>query len=77
MSNLQQLKKEGIIQYQNYYTTSCFSENLLAIDMTKTEIFMSKPAYFSLSILEVNQVVMYEFQYDYIKLKYEEETMLH
>ena len=45
--------------------------------MTKTEIFMSKPAYFTLSILEVNQVVMYEFWYDYIKLKYEEETMLH
>ena len=39
------------------------SENLLAIEMKKTQIFMNKPVYLDLSILELSKVVMYEFWY--------------
>ena len=40
---------------------------LLAIEMKKTEIFMNKPVYFGLSILELSKMLMYEFWYDYVK----------
>ena len=33
---------------------------------------MNKPAYLGLLILDLSQTVMYEFQYDYIKPKYDE-----
>ena len=49
--------------------TKFFTENLLAIYMTKTEILMNKPVYFGLSILDVSKTVMYEFWYDYVKPK--------
>ena len=50
-----------------------FSENLLAIEMKKTQIFMKKPG---ISILYVSKIVMYEFLYDYMKPKYGEKTKL-
>ena len=50
-----------------------FSENLSAIEMKKTQIFLKKPG---ISILYVSKIVMYEFLYDYMKPKYGEKTKL-
>ena len=36
----------------NFPTTKFFTENLLAIEMKKTEILMNKSAYLGLSIIE-------------------------
>ena len=44
--------------------------------MKKTQILMNKPVYIFLSILELRKIVMYDFWYDYIKLKYEEKAKL-
>ena len=45
----------------NYHTTKSFTENPLAIEMKKTQIFMNKPVYLGLSILELSKILMYEF----------------
>ena len=37
---------------------------------------MNKPIYLSLSILEISKALMYEFWYDYIKWKYQENAKL-
>ena len=54
----------------NYYTTKFFTENLLAIEMKKTEILMNEPVYLGLSIPELNKIFMYEFWHDFVKPKY-------
>ena len=54
---------------ENYYGSKFFAENLLAIEMRKTQIFMNKPAYLGLSILRLSEIVMYEYWHDYIKPK--------
>ena len=36
----------------------------------------NKPVYLCLSILETSKIVMYEFWYDYVKLKYIEKGKL-
>ena len=38
--------------------------------MKKIQIFMNKPVYLGLSILELNKIVTYEFWYGYVKPKY-------
>ena len=53
----------------NYHTTKFSIENLLAIEMQKTQIFMNKSAYLGLSILDLSKTVMYKFWYDYVKPK--------
>ena len=37
---------------------------------------MNKPVCLGLSILKLCEVIMYEFRYDYVKLKYGEEAKL-
>ena len=56
----------------NFQTTKFFTENLLAIEMEKIEILMNKPVYLGPSKLELSNILMYEFWYDYTKPKYGE-----
>ena len=44
--------------------------------MRKTQILMNKPVYLGLSILDLSKTVMYEFWYDYVKLKYGENAKI-
>ena len=44
----------------NYHNTTFSTENLLAIEVSKTEMFMNKLVYLGFSILELSKIVMYE-----------------
>ena len=69
-------RRNYLISEANYHTTKLFTENLLAIEMRKTQILLNKPAYLGLLILDLSKPVIYEFQYDYIEPKYGEKTKL-
>ena len=60
----------------NYHTTKYFSENLLAIEMKKTKVKMNKPVYLGMSLLDISKTLMYEFWYDYVKPKYQDNAKL-
>ena len=72
-------RRNYLVPEPKYHTTKWFSENLLAIEMKKIKVKMNKPVYLSLSILEISKTLMYEFWYDYIKPKYQQNAkiMLH
>ena len=44
--------------------------------MKKTEILLSKPFHLGFLILELSKILIYEFWYDYGKLKYDEKVKL-
>ena len=44
--------------------------------MKKIKVKMNKPVYLGLSILEIIKTLMYEFWYDYVKLKYQDNEKL-
>ena len=44
--------------------------------MKKTKVKMNKPVYLGLSILEISKTFMYEFWYDYIKPRYQNNAKL-
>ena len=69
-------RRNQFVSEPNYHTTKWFSENLLAIEMKKIKVKMNKPAYLGLSILEISKTLMYEFWYDYIKPKYQDNAKL-
>ena len=54
----------------NCHTTRFFTENLLAVEIIKTQIFMNMSVYLGLSVSDLSKTVMYEFCYDYVKPKY-------
>ena len=45
-------RRNYLVSEPNYHTTKFFTENLLAIEMKKTEILMNKPVHLGFSILE-------------------------
>ena len=69
-------RRNQLVSEPNYHTTKWFSEDLLAIEMKKIKVKMNKPVYLGLSILEISKTLMYEFQYDYIKPKYQNNAKL-
>ena len=69
-------RRKKLVSEPNYHTTKHFSENLAAIEMRKTKVKMNKPVYLGISILDISKTLMYEFWYDYIKLKYLEKAKL-
>ena len=70
-------KRNYLVSEPNYQTyQKFFIENLLAIEMGKTQILMNKPVYLGLSILDLSKTVMYQFWYDYPKPEYGENAKL-
>ena len=57
-------------QNQNYHTTKFFTKSLLETEMRKSEILMNKPVYLGFLMLELSNILMYQFRYEYIKPKY-------
>ena len=44
--------------------------------MKKTKLYFNKPVYLGMSILDLSKCLMYDFHYDYIKTKYEDNSKL-
>ena len=51
-------RRNYLVSEPNYHITNFFTENLLAIEMTKTQILMNNPVYLGLSILDLSKTVM-------------------
>ena len=63
-------RRNYLLTEKDYHDTKFFTENLLPIEMKKTQILMNKLVFLGLSILELSKIVKYEFRYYYVKLKY-------
>ena len=69
-------RRNVLVSEPNYHSTKFFIENLLAIEMRLTQIFMNKLVYWGISILELSKIVMSESRYDYAKPKYGQKSKL-
>ena len=69
-------RRNYLLEEPNHHAKNIFMEYLLTIEMKKTQILRNKPVYLGLSILEVSKILIYEFQYDYVKPKYGEQIKL-
>ena len=69
-------KRSKLVSEPNYHTINLISEDLSVIEMKKTKVKMNKPIYLGLSILEISKILMYEFWYDYMKPKYNDNVRL-
>ena len=69
-------KRSKLVSEPNYHTINCISENLSIIEMKKTKVKMNKPIYLGLSILDISKILMYEFWYNFMKPKYNDNVKL-
>ena len=59
-----------------YMSHKMFDNNLVVIRKSKVALKLKKPAYSGMCFLELTEVLMYEFHYDYIKNKYGKKSKL-
>lgn len=43
--------------------------------MKKTQVYMNKPPYLGQVVLDLSKTLMYEFYYDYLKVKYKDKVI--
>ena len=55
-----EIRRNYLVLKPNYHITKFFTENLLALEVKKTEICINKPVYLELPILELSKILMYE-----------------
>ena len=69
-------KRNRLVSEPNYHTMKLIDDNLAITEMKKVKVKMIKPIYLGLSILELSKIIMYEFWYDYVKVKYMDNAKL-
>ena len=65
-------RRNQLVSGPNYHTPKRF----LAIKMKKSKVKMNKPVYLGTSILDISKTLIYEFWYDYIKTKCQDNAKL-
>ena len=59
----------------NFKSGVLFGENLMGCEMGKVKVVMNKPVYLGQAILDLSKIRMYEFHYDYMKQKYNDDRI--
>ena len=59
-----------------FVNSKIFNSNLVAVHKTKEAITLKTPAYVGTSILDLSRTLMYDFHYNYIKVKYHDKAKL-
>ena len=69
-------KRNKLVSELNYHAINYISKDLSITEMKRTKVKMNKPIYLGLSILDISKILMYEFWYDYMKPKYNDNVKL-
>lgn len=59
-----------LIAKPNFKRSKIFSDDLVAIEMSKVEIKMYKPIIIGMAVLDISKLKMCDFHYNYMKSKY-------
>ena len=70
-------RAEKLVNKPNFADVKIFDEFLIAVKMRKTRVFMTKPIYAGMSILDLSKTLMYNFHYGYVKKKWEKCSVLY
>ncbi|XP_064629257.1 uncharacterized protein LOC135488549 [Lineus longissimus] len=63
-------KLRRLIAKPNYARSKIFDDNLAALHMHETNLYLNRPIYVGMFILDLSKLLMYDFYYNQIKVKY-------
>ena len=70
-------RRKRLVSEPNYHSHKNFSDHLMAIEMKKIRVKMTKPLHLGMSILDISKILVCEFWYDYINPKYRDRAKLY
>jgi hypothetical protein len=69
-------RAKKLIAKSNFHSSIIFTENLVSIHMLKTSLEFNKPIYVGMSILDLSKTLMYDFHYDIMVPKFNQDLQL-
>ena len=70
-------RAEKLVNKPNFADVKIFDEFLIAVKMRKTRVVMNKPIYAGMTTLDLSKLLMFDFQYGYVKKKWENCSVLY
>ena len=70
-------RAEKLVNKPNFADVKIFDEFLIAVKMRKTRVIMNKPIYAGMTTLDLSKLLMFDFQYGYVKKKWENCSVLY
>ena len=70
-------RAEKLVSKPNFADVKIFDEFLIAVKMRKTRVVMNKPIYAGMTTLDLSKLLMFNFQYGYVKKKWENCSVLY
>ena len=64
-----------VVMKPNFKSGVLFGSNLMRCEMGKIKVVMNKQVYLGKAILDLSKIVMYQFHYDYMKRKYNDDNL--
>ena len=68
--------RKKLVSEPNYNYCKHFSDSLMAIEMNKREVYLNKPIAVGQAVLDISKNLMYNFYYDYLVKKYQDNITL-
>ena len=65
-----QKKLSKLVSKPTYVNSKIFNEDLVAVHKIKETLTLDRPAYVGMGILDLSKTLMYDFQYNYVKSRY-------
>ena len=59
-----------MVMKPNFKSGTLLGPDLMGCEMGKVKVVMNKPVYLGQAILDLSKIIMYQFHYDYMQLKY-------
>ena len=69
-------KLDKLTSKPTFVSSKIFNENLMAVHKVKETLTLNRPAYVGMCILDLSKTLMYDFNYKYIKMKYNDRARL-
>lgn len=70
------LGAQSLVVKPEFHSLCIFSENLVAIQLHKTKLYYNKPIYLGFCVLDISKTLMYDFHYNYMKKKFQNNVKL-
>lgn len=75
-TNRNRLGAGALIAKPNFHSITTFSEDMVAIQLDRISTLYDKPIYLGFCVLELSKFKMYEFHYDFMQPKFQENLRL-